>query len=72
MSKAHRARLLIDLAGMALALGTMFAVQNFWLGLTAAAVIFFVTHYFAERAFEALASQDEVREDLEDRKNSDG
>ena len=70
MSKAHRARLLIDLAGMALALGTMFAMQKFWLGLLTAAVIFFVTHFFAERAFAALASQDEVREDLKDRKNN--
>ena len=67
MSKAHRARLLIDLAGMAIALGTMFALQNFWLGLLAAVVIFVVTHAIAERAFSALASQDEVREDLKDR-----
>ena len=70
MSKAHRARTLIDIAGMALALGTMFALQSFWLGLVTAAVIFLVTHGVAERAFAALASQDEVREDLEDRKNS--
>ena len=67
MSKADRARLLIDLAGMALALGTMFSLQNFWLGLGAAAVIFVITHVIAEKAFAANASPDEVREDLEDR-----
>lgn len=69
MSKAHRARILIDLAGMALALGTMFAVGNFWIGLGAAVLIFIITHAVAGRAFATLASPDEVREDLEDRKN---
>jgi high-affinity Fe2+/Pb2+ permease len=71
MSKAHRTRTLIDLAGMALALGTMFALQNFWLGIAAAILIFVITHALAENAFERLASREEIREDLEDRKNSE-
>ncbi len=69
MNKAHRARMLIDFAGMAIALGTMFALQNFWLGLGAAVVIFVVTHALAEKVFSANASPDEVREDLENRKD---
>lgn len=67
MNKAHRVRTLIDIAGMAIALGTMFALQNFWVGLVAAVVIFVVTHYLAERAFAARASPEEVRDDLRDR-----
>ena len=67
MNKAHRVRTLIDVAGMAIALGTMFALQNFWLGLLAAAVIFVVTHAIAEKAFASLALPEEVREDLADR-----
>ena len=67
MSKAHRVRTIVDIAGMALALGTMFALQNLWLGLLAAGAIFLVTHYIAERAFAALASSEEVRADLRDR-----
>ncbi len=65
-------RMLIDLAGMGIALGTMFALQNFWLGIAAAVVIFAVTHALAEKAFAVNASAEEVRKDLEDRKNSDG
>ena len=67
MTKAHRSRLLIDLAGMALALGTLFALQNFWLGMIAAAAIFFVTHALAEWAFTRLASAEEIKADLSDR-----
>lgn len=71
MSKAHRARTLIDLAGMAVALGTMFALRNFWEGLGAATIIFIITHVLAERAFAAMASPDEVRVDLKDRIDSE-
>ncbi len=67
MNKAHRVRTLIDLAGMAIALGTMFALQNFWAGLAAAAVIFVVTHAAAEMMFARLASPDDVRNDVTDR-----
>ncbi len=70
MSKAHRTRMLIDIAGMAFALGTMFAMQNFWLGMIAAAVIFFVTHVIAEKAFASLTSADEVKTDLDERNRS--
>ena len=70
MSKAHRVRTLIDLAGMAIALGTMFALQNFWLGLAAAVVIFVVTHAGAEMMFARLASPGEVRNDLAGRNDS--
>ena len=67
MSKAHRTRTLIDIAGMAIALGTMLALQNFWLGLVAAVLIFIVTHAIAEKAFASVASPEDVREDLADR-----
>ena len=71
MSKAHRARTLIDLAGMAMALGTMFALQNFWEGLGVATIIFIITHVLAEKAFAALASPDDVRAGLRDRADSE-
>ena len=70
MSKAHRVRLLIDFAGMAVALGIMFSLQAFWLGLCAAVIVFVVTHALAEKAFTAMASRDEIKADLEDRKNN--
>lgn len=72
MSKAQRVRSIIDIAGMAIALGTMFALQNFWLGLLAAGAIFLVAHFIAERAFASLASSEDVKDDLRDRKDNSG
>ena len=67
MSKAHRVRKLIDYAGMAIALGTMFELRDFWVGLLAASAVFLITHAFAQAAFVALASPDEMREDMRNR-----
>lgn len=69
MSSGRRARRLIDIAGMAIALGTMFALENFWAGLLAANIIFVVTYAISEWAFPEIESAEETREDSEDRKN---
>ena len=69
MSSGRRARRLIDIAGMAIALGTMFALENFWAGLLAANIIFVVTYAISEWAFPKIEPTEEAREDSDDRKN---
>ena len=72
MSKARRMRRLIDIAGMAIALGVMFALQNFWAGLLAANVIFIITYALAEWANpDNDVPPDEVKKD-QDGKNQSG
>jgi uncharacterized membrane protein len=70
MNKGRRARRLIDIAGMAIALGIMFELQNFWAGLLAANVIFIITYAVSEWAFPDKTPPDEAREERDDKNQS--
>ena len=67
MSKAHLARLSIGLVGGALALWALLSLQPWWLGVVVFAGGMVTSSVAASRAFDRIATPDEVRADLEDR-----
>ena len=68
MSKARTVRKLINFAGMALALAAMLQEADFGKGLAWSIAILALTYTASQMAFAGLASDEERRRDLENRK----